>query len=251
MNETKINCTTIQPKPESLDSLFSMVSASASLFILDTNDYLERLDYCKSILNEQDFKYALRRKKESEQQQKIIARAILKILLVKLLREPINSIEILKDANGKPFCKNAILKNLHFSISDAGNYIAIAFAQSDIGIDIETIQPQFKYQDIVPLQFHQNEILALKNADDPLTLFYRFWTRKESLLKLGGNGLTDYLNELDMTDGEKITHIQGLNIQGNYWVSSSEIYDHLMVSVSVDALINQLRFFNYIAIDLE
>ncbi|MEI6265175.1 MAG: 4'-phosphopantetheinyl transferase superfamily protein [Sphingobacteriia bacterium] len=251
MREAKFTCSFIQPKIESLDSSFPIALNSASSFIIDTNHFLGKLDYCKSVLNEQDLIYASSKKKESDQQQKIIARAILKILLAKALKQSVHTIEIAKDANGKPFCPTAILSNIHFNISDAANYVAIIIAQSVVGIDIETIQPQFQYQDIASLHFHQNEIQALKNANDPLMLFYRYWTRKESFLKLEGNGLTDYLNELDMTEGEKINKIHGLGPQGNYFVSSFFMNAHLMVSVSVPSLINQLRFFNYIANDLE
>ncbi len=251
MKEAKIICSFIQPEIESFDSLFTVDLNSTSSFIIDTNHFLDKLDYCKSILNEEDFKYASRRKKESEQLQKIITRAILKILLAKTLQQPVHTIEITKDASGKPFCQNAVLKNIHFSISDAANYIAISIAKSPVGIDIEMIKPQFQYQDIASLYFHQNEIDALENANDPLMLFYRYWTRKESLLKLNGNGLTDYLNELDMTEGEKINKTQGMSIQGMYAVSSFLTNAHLMVSISVPSLIKQLRFFNYIANDLE
>ncbi len=251
MKEAKITCSFIQPRIESFDSLFPPELNSASNFIIDTNQFLDKLDYCKSILNEEDFIYASTRKKESDQQQKIIARAILKILLAKKLMQPMHTIEIAKDANGKPFCPTAILSNIHFSISDAANYIAISIAQSPVGIDIEILKPQFQFQDIASSYFHQNEINALKNANDPLMLFYRFWTSKESLLKLDGNGLTDYLNELDMTEGVKISKTQGLSIQGIYAVSSFLMNAHLMVSISVPSSVNQLRFFNYIANDLD
>lgn len=251
MKETKITCNIIQPKFESIESLFAIEPNSAISFMIDANHFLDKLVYYKSILNEQDFNYASTRKKASEQQQKTIARAILKILLSKILEQPVETIEIVKDHNGKPFCQNAILKNIHFSISDASNYLAITIAHSAVGIDIEYIQPHFQYQNIASLHFHQNEILALKNAADPLLLFYRFWTRKESLLKLDGIGLTDYLKELDMTDGEKINNIQGLRIEGTYSISSFLMNGHLMVSLSVPSSVNQLRFFNYIANDLE
>lgn len=251
MRESKFICNLIQPKIESFDSSFPLELHSASIFIIDTNHFLDKLDNCKSILNEQDFTYAFTKKKESEQYQKIISRAVLKILLAKKLNQPVHAIEIVKDSNGKPFCPTAILRNIHFSISDTANFIAICIAQSAVGIDIEIIQPQFQYQDIVPLHFHQNEINALKNANDPLLLFYRYWTRKESLLKLDGNGLTDHLNELDMTEGGKTNKTQGISIQGQYSISSLLINAHLMVSVSVPSSVNQLRFFNYIANDLE
>ena len=42
-----------------------------------------------------------------------------------------------------------------------------------------------------------------------------------------------------------------MSIQGMYDVSSFLMNAHLMVSISVPSLIKQLRFFNYIANDLE
>jgi 4'-phosphopantetheinyl transferase len=194
--------------------------------------------------------YASKMRIEADFHQKIISRTILKLLLSKILESPIGTIEIDKDEFGKPFCGDAVLKNIHFSISDSSSFVCIVIGKSLVGVDIEIIRPEFQYEDIALTHFHQKELAQLNTAKDKLPLFYLLWTRKESFLKLQGSGLNDELYLLDLTDGEKFANIPYLNQNDQFRVSSFYINASLVGSISIPETIKQLGFFNYIATDL-
>ncbi|MGA4721900.1 4'-phosphopantetheinyl transferase family protein [Fictibacillus nanhaiensis] len=88
---------------------------------------------------------------------------------------------------GKPCLQN--VKEFSFNLSHSGEWVVCATHHSDIGIDVEMIQPidlniasQFftkeEYNDLISKKDHQR-----------LEYFYDLWTLKESYIKAIGNGL--------------------------------------------------------------
>jgi len=90
---------------------------------------------------------------------------------------------LLKDKNGAPLPFNGN----YWSLTHKPNYVGGVVASTQTGIDIEKIRPC-------------SEALFSKTADkkewnlantDPVKLFFRYWTSKESVLKAVGTGLKD------------------------------------------------------------
>jgi phosphopantetheinyl transferase len=118
--------------------------------------------------------------------------------------------------DGKPFFPD--LPQIHFSLSHSGEYIACAFSDEEVGLDLqECSRPRTSIFRIAKRFFSQAEyeaILALSadkaaescindsgsdspgNPDDPecLSLFYRLWSIKEAYLKYLGWGLRGGMN---------------------------------------------------------
>lgn len=94
--------------------------------------------------------------------------------------------------NGKPYCKNA--DGFFFNISHSGTYAALAYADNDVGVDIEYMAES--NLDVAKAYFHPDEYeLMYKNPEvNQRELFYRIWVMKESYLKAKGTGLTVPLN---------------------------------------------------------
>jgi len=91
--------------------------------------------------------------------------------------------ELIKEDNGSP----VPFDGNYWSVTHKPEYVGGVIASEQIGIDIEKIRPCSK-------------ALFKKTADDrewaladndSLTLFFRYWTSKEAVLKAGGKGLTD------------------------------------------------------------
>ena len=241
----------INPSFESFKAFKFCDQFSANIFIIDTNHFLSCLVYCKSLLNISDITYATKMKMESDINRKIIGRAILKILLSSILDQPVQLIEIKKDDFGKPFCKEAINQNIHFSISDSSSFVCIIIGESMVGVDIELMRTDFQFHDIAQTHFHPSELAQLQLTQDQLALFYLFWTRKESFLKQEGRGLNVDLSLLDMTSGEKIVHLTDLNQHNKICIHGFYINPTLIGAVAVAETTKQLRFFNYLAVDLD
>ena len=90
-------------------------------------------------------------------------------------------------ADGKPFLKNGV----PFSITHGGEYIALAWCEDagGIGIDVEPIREMDYYRAMLPYFMTAGEIQA---AGDRAGDAVRIWTRKESLYKSIGEGISDF-----------------------------------------------------------
>ena len=102
--------------------------------------------------------------------------------------------------DGKPFL--AGLPGLHFNLSHSGDYIACAFSDEEVGLDLqEHSRPHTSIVRIARRFFTAREYEAIQalpsdeNAASPdnsacrLALFYRLWSIKEAYLKYLGCGL--------------------------------------------------------------
>lgn len=137
-----------------------------------------------------------------DSQRFIIARGILKQLASQYLHIPASEITICIGPNKKPYIRSSSIKPLDYNISHSGNWIIIAFGLGNFGIDIEQIQTTFNYESLLPVCFSQIEQDYITNHSISRELFYRLWTRKESMVKATARGLDDNLPLLTCLDGE-------------------------------------------------
>ena len=93
--------------------------------------------------------------------------------------------------NQKPYFKE--YPNIHFNISHCKSGIACAVSNSPIGIDIEEIN---LYDDIKENVLSKEELQAIKISKSPNEEFTKFWTMKESYLKLIGTGINDNMKDI-------------------------------------------------------
>ncbi len=98
--------------------------------------------------------------------------------------------EINYNKEGKPFF--VFNPSLQFSISHTNNYIAIAFCEKSIGIDIE--KERKSKLEIANRFFHPKESEYLRNIKDikeQNRAFTKIWTIKESYVKCIGTGIAN------------------------------------------------------------
>ncbi|EST21818.1 hypothetical protein N566_27090 [Streptomycetaceae bacterium MP113-05] len=81
---------------------------------------------------------------------------------------------------------------MHFSLSHTHGLVAVALADSAVGIDVEGVPDARTAADIAPMlhPVERAELAALPASERP-TAFARCWTRKEAYLKATGAGLTE------------------------------------------------------------
>ena len=84
-----------------------------------------------------------------------------------------------KSANGKPFFP--AYPDFHYNISHSGDYVVCAYSAQPIGIDIQQIPDKSR------------RAASLRDLPDfeMRRLFTRFWTSRESYIKLTGRGLAE------------------------------------------------------------
>lgn len=94
--------------------------------------------------------------------------------------------------HGKP----ALLEypHIHFNISHCKAGIAVALSDTPVGIDIECIGRM--NESLARHVLNEREYEQVMTAPDPEQEFAIFWTQKEAVAKLTGQGISDNLKQL-------------------------------------------------------
>ena len=82
----------------------------------------------------------------------------------------------------------------HFSISHCKQALAVAVADTPIGIDIETLR--HPSESLIEKTMNKYEQMLIDIADSPDELFTALWTSKEAVLKCKGTGIIDDLHSV-------------------------------------------------------
>jgi 4'-phosphopantetheinyl transferase len=148
-----------------------------------------------SLLNEAEKESAERFRFEGDRNRYSVGRHALRMLISKYLS--INPAEIIFFTNEgrKPVIKIPS-PGIHFNISHSGEWVIIGFADQELGVDIEKIDPGFGFQDLLEEHFSTEEKDFIAEATDTRHAFYYLWTRKEALTKAWGTGLQENLKEV-------------------------------------------------------
>lgn len=106
-------------------------------------------------------------------------------LLKSILKKDYNisNCTIKYNKNGKPYLDD--INNIYFSMSHSDKYLVIVISNKEIGVDIEEVK---KYNTKI------NDILNIKPKNEEE--FFRYWTKKEAIIKLKGLALKD-INDVD------------------------------------------------------
>ncbi len=155
----------------------------------------------RSLLSEKEIALAGRFRQEADRLRFTTGRQMLRLLGSQYLSVAPEEIVIFSERHQKPVISSPLNQPFHFNISHSGEWVLIAFADSELGVDIEEIKTSFSFQTIIQDQFSEAERNFLYNSSDPLHSFYNLWTRKEALLKAWGTGLKEDLREIPCLDG--------------------------------------------------
>jgi len=117
---------------------------------------------------------------------------------------------------------------LHFNLSDADDWIAMAFSwEAPVGIDIETIRPIEGMEQVITDCFSPKE-QAYVQEKDTLVRFWQIWNRKEACLKALGLGLQDDMRSWDCSGQDWIS-------VDKVWVRSLPAPHNLSAAVAITA----------------
>ncbi|MCQ2792215.1 MAG: 4'-phosphopantetheinyl transferase superfamily protein [Bacilli bacterium] len=119
-------------------------------------------------------------------------------LLMKLLDDnhiPYQNNSFKIDKNGKLYLASS---DIYLNIAHGGNYVIAGISDSPIGVDVENINREKKYKEIVNLVFNQNEREKFRHLVRKKIFFYQVWTTKESYVKCIGKGLQVGMTTIDI-----------------------------------------------------
>ena len=228
---------------------FSLSSDDVHIWVIEVNNEAAYFDRIKKILSADEIERMLRFKKKDDQLRFAYAHACLRILCSRYLGQPAPSINFTETLNKKP-CIEISFGNLFFNLSHSGRKILIAFSnESEVGVDIEQIRPDFKIEEFMERNYSSNEINSIINLDREaqLNLFFKYWSRKEAWLKATGIGIFSDLAMVDTALNANIVntdqYIAG-NLKENFYIYSFTSEDY-RASIVLNNKSEKLHFLKF------
>ena len=119
------------------------------------------------------------------------------------------------ESHGKPFFREH--PGIFFNVSHCRRGIACAVEDRPVGIDIEEIMYDEGLANVI---FNREELDALGNSENRAEKFTELWTRKESFLKLTGEGLRNNMKEV-LSGADGVAFTTGINRSAGYVYSTA------------------------------
>ncbi len=115
------------------------------------------------------------------------------LLLEELLRKNFYSPEdLIQDEKGKLMLKGQ--DSFYFNLSHSGEYAACILSDGPVGVDIQQYRPIKEGLEKRFFRIQEAEQLKQVKGQAREELFFRYWTAKESYIKLTGEGLGQNFN---------------------------------------------------------
>lgn len=140
---------------------------------------------------------------ERDKSRFIAARGSLRRILGQYLQQEPHRIRFQYTTTGKPFlAPESSTCGIQFNLShsDAVALCAVSLYR-EIGVDVERIRTDVAAGQIAAQFFSPNERHLLEQLNPPLLYetFFRYWARKEALLKATGDGLSFPMDKIDVS----------------------------------------------------
>lgn len=110
-----------------------------------------------------------------------------------------------KGAYGKPYFKE--YKDLYFNISHSGEYACCAVSSVPCGLDIQEVRP-LKSKRLTERTMSLQQQKEIWSAEMPEREFCKYWSMKESFLKLTGEGIIKDMRDIPFPDWYQLFWIQ-------------------------------------------
>jgi len=166
------------------------------------------------LLNSDELTSAKELKNEKRKKEFISSRIALKKIFNKEL-------ELKHHKSGRPFIKEA----KHLSISHSSNFLALAYGDENIGIDIE--KPQNRMVKLMPKILSELELMEFKKKPS-IDLACKLWGAKEAILKYVGEKKLNYKEDIK---AENIQLGIATYLKMNFQVEFEKIEDMILTYV--------------------
>ena len=207
------------------------------LLDLDAADRSDRFErwHETGLISTDEMVAAQRYRHHGARSQFLAGRAVVRHAVTAHTRLPAREVAIVAERNGKPrFQAPSAISDWRFNLSLSGTLVACAFAQSEVGVDVETTARHLDHGAIARSHFSRAEadwIAASRSSR--IARFTLLWTLKEAYLKAVGVGISVPLDGFefsairrgscrvqsrDLPDARK-WHCRFAPLRPNYWLS--------------------------------
>lgn len=206
-------------------------------------DFISKINQEKGVLNSEEMARSETFLSDDDRNRYLIGKIYLRKLLANYLNLKPEELQF----SVKKFKKPCLVNNpvLNFNISHSGNYVMFGLSNRwAVGIDIELMNTKDDLYSMLQNTMSSVEAHAILSSDSPRDVFYKHWTRKESLLKCIGVGLIDNIKDFNVCDGPNIIPSDLFSFTSTLNVRDFTM-DRYAVSVAYDSSIRVIRFYEY------
>lgn len=182
------------------------------------------------VLTQDERGRASRYRRQEDQLRFISGRLCLRLLAAAYLQRAPADILVIGGRNGKPEIKDA--GNLQVNVSHAGDWVLVGVGKSSVGVDIEKIDPDFLFGDLLVQSFAPAEQQFIRQREDPRRIFYQLWTRKEAVVKATAKGMDDDFSLIPSLDGSHEVDSLLIGKVGTWQVDSFGVADGYVASIA-------------------
>ncbi len=173
-----------------------------------------------------------------------IGRACLRVLLGNALGIGSHEVSITKGIHGKPETPPVGGRRISFNIAHSkGTVLIVLGRQGPVGVDVEYLDRLTDIMEVARANFTENESNILTAISDPetrLRTFYRYWTRKEAIVKADGRGLLLPLASFDVSfesmDAQPVRVNETFDAEGKvYFVTDLDLGDKAVAALALES----------------
>ena len=185
----------------------------------------EALESLKSTLSPAEIRRAGRFHFSHHRDRFIAARGVLRRALAHCLGTEPDKLEFAYGTHGKPELAGAFANSgFKFNLAHCENLALIAITyRRRIGVDLERIRLLRDMSELVSRFFSGREVAAFHNLTDQQKpeAFFNLWTRKEAWLKATGEGISQYLAEVEVSflpgEAAELLHLPRISAAQGPW----------------------------------
>ena len=165
---------------------------------LDQQD--ETLEHFRRTLEPDELDRGGRFHFEKHRRHFVVARGFLRSVVARYLETQPEALRFAYGEYGKPALASEHVLRFNLSHSHEVALLAVAL-DAELGVDVEHIRADFASEDIARRYFSRTEVEVFNALprDEQVAAFFRCWTRKEAYIKAIGKGLSQALDEFDVT----------------------------------------------------
>ncbi|GAB3929079.1 4'-phosphopantetheinyl transferase family protein [Larkinella terrae] len=169
---------------------------------------------------------------EKDRHRFIITRGLLRILLGNYTGRKPADIRFVQSVHKKP---SVLGSDWHYNVSHSGGWALIALSKTAVGIDIEKIDRDFQFRDILSESFTPQERVFIEQSPDPRARFYQLWTRKEALVKATGRGIDEHFKQIPSQEGTHTVDNQQIGSSDRWIISSFDVTEEYAAAVAYES----------------
>ncbi len=217
--------------------------------LTQNEDVLRRF---RSTLHEDELQRANRFHFEKHRKHFVAGRGFLRYVLGRYLDTNPKVLRFSYSEYGKPALDGEHRNSrLRFNMSHSHEVALLALTQDHrIGVDVEHIRADFATEEIARRFFSPFEVdcFNLLESQEQVAAFFRCWTRKEAFIKATGKGLSQSLDEFDVTlaPGVDAALLRAVEDDVSRWfLKDLDVSDDYAAALAVEGQVSTIRCWQY------